>query len=42
MNFEIGDALMPQGLTAHYFICHTFWVIDGQSILFHAGAGGVS
>lgn len=41
MDFEIGAALMLQGLTAHYLIRSTFKVSDGHSILFHAGAGGV-
>ena len=41
MDFEIGAALMLQGLTAHYLIRSTFKVSDGQSILIHAGAGGV-
>ena len=41
MDFETGAALMLQGLTAHYLIRSTFEVRDGQSILFHAGAGGV-
>ena len=41
MDFEVGAALMLQGLTAHYLIRSTFQVGDGQSILFHAGAGGV-
>ena len=41
MNFETGAALMLQGLTAHYLIRSTFVVRDEQSILFHAGAGGV-
>jgi NADPH2:quinone reductase len=36
-----GAAIMLQGMTAHY-LCHsTFPVQEGQSVLVHAGAGGV-
>ena len=41
MDFGTGAALMLQGLTAHYLIRSTYEVKEGQSILFHAGAGGV-
>ncbi len=41
MDFGTGAALMLQGLTAHYLIRSTYEVKDGETILFHAGAGGV-
>lgn len=41
MDFGTGAALMLQGLTAHYLIRSTYTVKEGETILFHAGAGGV-
>ena len=41
MDFNTGAALMLQGLTAHYLVRSTYEVKDGETILFHAGAGGV-
>jgi len=41
MDFGTGAALMLQGLTAHYLIRSTYEVKTGETILFHAGAGGV-
>jgi NADPH2:quinone reductase len=41
MDFTTGAALMLQGFTAHYLVRSTFAVEKGQSLLFHAGAGGV-
>ncbi len=41
MDFTTGAALMLQGFTAHYLVRSTFPIQQGQSLLFHAGAGGV-
>ncbi|MDP6175669.1 MAG: quinone oxidoreductase, partial [Rhodospirillales bacterium] len=41
MDFATGAALMLQGFTAHYLVRSTYPVQEGQSLLFHAGAGGV-
>ena len=41
MDFGTGAALMLQGLTAHYLVRSSCEVHDGETILFHAGAGGV-
>ena len=38
---EAAAALMLQGMTAHYLCNSTFPVRDGQTVLVHAGAGGV-
>lgn len=38
---EIAAAVMLKGLTAHYLIHHSFAVEAGQTVLFHAAAGGV-
>jgi NADPH2:quinone reductase len=38
---EIAAAVMLKGLTAHYLLHHSFPVQAGQSVLFHAAAGGV-
>ncbi len=38
---EIAAACMVKGLTAHYLLHGTFAVKPGQTILFHAAAGGV-
>ena len=38
---EIAAALPMQGMTAHYLCNSTFTVEEGQTVLMHAGAGGV-
>ncbi|MCC3277145.1 quinone oxidoreductase [Arthrobacter sp. zg-Y20] len=38
---ETAAALMMQGMTAHYLCNSTFPVQEGQTVLVHAGAGGV-
>jgi NADPH:quinone reductase len=38
---EQAAAMMLKGLTAHYLLRRTFRVQSGQTILFHAAAGGV-
>ncbi|MBT1002763.1 quinone oxidoreductase [Paenarthrobacter sp. DKR-5] len=38
---EVAAALPLQGMTAHYLINSTFRVEPGQTVLTHAGAGGV-
>ena len=41
VDFGTAAALMLQGMTAHYLIRSTYEVKEGETILFHAGAGGV-
>ncbi len=41
MDFGVAAALMLQGFTAHYLVRSVFPIGKGQSLLFHAGAGGV-
>ena len=41
VNFEQAAAVMLQGLTAHYLCTSAFAVQRGQTVLLHAGAGGV-
>ncbi|MDH3234169.1 MAG: quinone oxidoreductase [Alphaproteobacteria bacterium] len=38
---ETAAAMMLQGMTVEYLLCRTFPVQKGQTILFHAAAGGV-
>jgi len=38
---EVAAAAMLKGLTAHYLLTKTYRVAPGQTILFHAAAGGV-
>ncbi len=38
---EQAAAMMLQGMTAEYLICRTFKIEAGQTVLFHAAAGGV-
>lgn len=38
---EVAAAVMLKGLTAHYLLHHSFPVAEGQTVLFHAAAGGV-
>lgn len=39
--FEVGAAIMLQGMTAHYLVHSTFPLEQGQQALVHAAAGGV-
>jgi NADPH2:quinone reductase len=41
ISFEAGAALMLQGLTVQYLLKQTYAVQPGETILFHAAAGGV-
>lgn len=39
--FEVGAAMMLKGMTAQYLIRRTYKVQKGETVLFHAAAGGV-
>ena len=41
VDFQIGAAIMLQGMTAHYLTQSTFPLARGHKALVHAGAGGV-
>jgi NADPH2:quinone reductase len=41
VSFEVGAAVMLQGMTAHYLVHSTFPLAQGQHALVHAAAGGV-
>ena len=41
IDFETGAAMMLQGLTVQYLLNRTYKVKPGDTILFHAAAGGV-
>lgn len=41
VSYEQAAAVMLQGLTAHYLSTSAFAVQPGQTVLLHAGAGGV-
>ena len=41
VDFDTAAALMLKGLTAEYLLHRSFPVREGQTILFHAAAGGV-
>jgi NADPH2:quinone reductase len=41
ISFEQGAAMMLQGMTAEYLLLRTYKVKKGETILFHAAAGGV-
>ena len=41
VDLQVAAALPLQGMTAHYLINSTFRVEPGQTVLTHAGAGGV-
>jgi NADPH2:quinone reductase len=41
MDFDAGAAIMLQGLTAHYLCYSTYALRSGDTVLVHAGAGGV-
>ena len=41
IDFETGAAMMLQGLTVQYLFRRTFPLKGGETVLFHAAAGGV-
>jgi NADPH2:quinone reductase len=41
ISFETAAAMMLKGMTAQYLLRHTYKVKPGDTILFHAAAGGV-
>ncbi len=41
VSFETGAAMMLQGMTVQYLIRSTYHVKPGDTVLFHAAAGGV-
>ena len=41
VDFEIAATLMTKGLTTYYLLHQTYKVKSGETILFHAAAGGV-
>jgi NADPH2:quinone reductase len=41
IDFETGAAMMLQGLTVQYLLRRTFPLKGGETVLFHAAAGGV-
>jgi NADPH2:quinone reductase len=41
LTFEQGAAMMLKGLTVHYLIRRTYRVHSGDTVVFHAAAGGV-
>ena len=41
ISFEQGAAMMLKGMTVQYLIRRTYKVHPGDTVLFHAGAGGV-
>ncbi len=41
LSFEQGAAMMLKGMTAEYLIRRTYQVQPGDTVLFHAAAGGV-
>jgi NADPH2:quinone reductase len=41
MSFEQAAAVLLQGLTAHYLAFDTYAIRSGDTVLIHAGAGGV-
>ncbi|KFE33532.1 quinone oxidoreductase family protein [Thioclava atlantica] len=41
ISHEVAAAVMLKGLTVHYLIHHSYPVSSGETVLFHAAAGGV-
>jgi NADPH2:quinone reductase len=41
ISFEVGAAMMLQGLTVNYLLTDSYKVQAGDTVLFHAAAGGV-
>jgi NADPH:quinone reductase len=41
ISHELAATLITKGLTTHYLICKTYKLQAGETVLFHAAAGGV-
>jgi NADPH2:quinone reductase len=41
ISHKIAATLMTKGLTVHYLLCKTYKLRAGETVLFHAAAGGV-
>ena len=41
ISHKMAATLMTKGLTTHYLICKTYKLKAGETVLFHAAAGGV-
>ena len=41
ISHELAATIMTKGLTTHYLICKTYKLKAGETVLFHAAAGGV-
>ena len=41
ISHKLAATLMTKGLTTHYLICKTYHLKAGETVLFHAAAGGV-
>ena len=41
ISYKVAATLMTKGLTTYYLICKTYKLKAGETILFHAAAGGV-
>ena len=41
ISHKMAAAIMTKGLTTHYLICKTYILKAGETVLFHAAAGGV-
>ena len=41
ISHKLAATLMTKGLTTHYLICKTYFLKAGETVLFHAAAGGV-
>ena len=41
ISHELAATLMTKGLTTHYLLCMTYVLKAGETVLFHAAAGGV-
>ena len=41
ISYELAASLMTKGLTTNYLICKTYILKAGETVLFHAAAGGV-
>ena len=41
ISYKIAAAVMTKGLTTYYLICKTYKLKAGETVLFHAAAGGV-
>ena len=41
ISHKMAATLMTKGLTTHYLLCKTYQLKSGETVLFHAAAGGV-